>query len=122
MPTPRISSSQWPLAGERQVLATLQFATITTDAMGGRSDPAWTTFAEWRVKAVEVPFVVSDTEATILYELEGPYRRDLWDYYNGGTSLRIIANGLTLKVIQLENPLMRNRTLLAHCGKAVNTQ
>jgi hypothetical protein len=121
MPLPRSSASQWPLTGERRKKATLQYATITTDAMGGRSDPTWTDFGTWYVKATVVPFVVNETEATSLFDCEGPYRRDLWDYFAGGTSVRVVVNGQTLKVLELENPLLLNRTIVAHCGKATNT-
>lgn len=122
MPVPRGGSTQWPNAGERHAHVTLQYATLTTDAMGGRSDPTWTEFGTWWAKVTVVPFIVSDTEATLLYDLEGPYRADLVDRFNAGTSIRAVVNGDTLKVFQVENPQLRNRTLIAHCGKAVNTQ
>jgi hypothetical protein len=33
-----------------------------------------------------------------------------------------VTPSLTLKVFQVENPQLRNRTLVAHCANAVNTQ
>lgn len=121
MPQPRSSGAQWPAAGERHSRVTLQKATITTDAMGGRSDPTWTDFGKWWAKSTVVPFVVIETEATSLFDLEGPYRQDLQDYFTGGTGVRMVVNGLTLKLLELENPLLMNRHHIAHCGKATNT-
>lgn len=90
--------------------------------MGGRSEPTWTDFGTWWAKVLTVPFVNSDMTAAQMYQVEGPYRADLWDYFNAGTGVRVIANGLTLKVSLVENTQLRNRTLLAHCAPAVNTQ
>lgn len=121
MPQPRSSSAQWPTAGERRNKATLQYATITTDAMGGRSDPTWTEFGKWWVKVTVIPFVVNETEATSLFDLEGPFRDDVFDYFTSGTGVRMVVNGMTLKLLEVENPLFQNRTLIAHCGKATTT-
>ncbi len=118
MPQPRSSSAQWPTAGERRSKATLQVATLTTDAMGGRSQPIWAQFGTWFVKVTVVPFVVNETEATSLFDLEGLYRQDLLDHFVAGQGVRLIVNGVTLKLLELENPLFHNRTLIAHCGKA----
>lgn len=121
MPQPR-ASSQWPTAGERHAKTSLQYATPTTDAMGGRSEPTWTEFGTWFAKVLTVPSIVSDTQASLLYQIEGPYRADLLERFIAGTGLRAVVNGLTLKIFQVENPQLRNRTLIAHCANAVTTQ
>ena len=138
MAQPR-QTGAYPSSGERQVKCTLQFATPTIDAMGGRTEPTWTTFGQWFAKVTVVPVVPNETEAVLLYEVEGPYRRDLVEYFNGitrppgvtlpsgftgGLGIRIVTVGLslTLKVFQVENPQLKNRTLVAHCANAVNTQ
>jgi hypothetical protein len=121
MPQPR-STGAWPSAGERRTKCTLQYATPTLDAMGGRGEPVWTDFGTWQVKVATVPVIASDTEAVILYQAEGQYRQDLVDRFKDGEGIRIVSNGLTLKVFQIENPLLVNRTLIAHCADAVNTQ
>jgi hypothetical protein len=101
MAQPR-QTSTWPLAGERQTRCTLQFATPTTDAMGGRGEPVWTDFGTWWAKVTVVPIVPR---------------------FNSGVGIRIVTpNSLTLKVFQIENPLLKNRTLVAHCANATNTQ
>lgn len=121
MAQPR-QAGAWPSAGERQGLAVVQYATVVTDALGGRSDPTWTTFASsWHVKVTVTPFVVSDTQAAMLYQIEGPYRADVVSHYDAGRSLRVLVHGFTLKVIELENPQLRNRTVILHCGKATTT-
>ncbi len=121
MPGPR-QASVWPTAGERATRCTLQYATPTTDAMGGRTEPTWTDFGNWWAKVTVVPIIPNETEAVLLYDVEGQYRADMLERFNSGVGVRIVANGLTLKVFQLENPQLRNRTLVAHCANAVNTQ
>ena len=121
MPQPRTGASV-PLAGERQVRCTLQYATPITDVMGGRGEPIWTDFGTWWAKVAVVPIIPNDTEAVLLYEAEGPYRVDLIDRFNSGVGIRLVANAITLKVFQVENPQLRNRTLVAHCANATNTQ
>lgn len=125
MPAPRVTN-QWPTAGDRHARATLQYSTPTTDGMGGRGEPTWTDFGVWRVKAVTVPDIKNDTQSAILYQLEGPYRRDLVAKERGGIGVRLVVAlagyDLVLKLIKTENPQLRNRTLVAHCADAVNTQ
>lgn len=122
MAQPR-QSSTWPLAGERQVLCRLQYATPTTDGMGGRSEPTWTEFGTWWAKVSVVPIIPNETEAVLLYAVEGPYMVDLITLFNSGVGIRIATpNALTLKVFQVENPQLKNRTLVAHCANAANTQ
>jgi hypothetical protein len=121
MPAPRLGN-QWPTAGERQARCIWQYATPVDDGSGGRGEPVWTDFASWWAKVLTVPAVQNEVDAVILYQAEGPYRSDVVTHFTGGKSLRLVANGLTLKVFQVENPLLRNRTLIAHCANAVNTQ
>lgn len=121
MPQPR-STGAWPSAGERRTKCTLQYASETADPIGGRSATSWTDFGSWNAKVSTVPVISSDTEAVILYQAEGQYRQDIVDRFKTGAGIRIVSNGLTLKVFQIENPLLLNRTLIAHCADAVNTQ
>lgn len=121
MPAPRVAN-QWPTGGERNTRCTLQYATVVIDAMGGREDPTWTTYGTWWAKVVTVPTIQNEVESAILYQAEGPYRSDFYNYFAGGTGQRLIANGITLKVFQVENPLLQNRTLIAHCAPAVTAQ
>ncbi len=90
--------------------------------MGGRGEPTWTDFGTWWAKVNVVPIVPNETDAVLLYEVEGPHREDLQTRFTSGVGIRIATSSLTLKVFQLENPQLRNRTLVAHCASAVNTQ
>lgn len=116
MPAPRASSAQWPTAGERHARASVEYATETTDVIGGRSH-TWSTLGTWWVKVSTVPFVVNETEASLLYQLEGPYWATLQSRFLAGTKLRATVAGYVLTIVQVENPQLRNRTLVAHCGK-----
>jgi head-tail adaptor len=131
MPQPR-STGAWPAAGELRTKCTFQYATPTTDSMGGRSEPTWTDFGGWDAKVMTVPGGVSESKEKSSYEFEGRFRRDVWEYFHGisrpdgldediNVSMRVIWNGLTLKVFDVENPLFQNRTLIVKCAKAVNT-
>jgi head-tail adaptor len=106
----RGGSGAWPRTGERRHKATLQRATNTTDSMGGRTQ-TWTAYDSWAVKVNTVPFAVSDSQATSQYQLEGLYRDDVL------VGDRVLIRGLKLKVILLDNPELKNRTLVAHCSK-----
>lgn len=121
MAQPR-QTGAYPSSGERNVKCTLQYATPVTDGMGGRSEPTWTDFGSWWAKTTVVPIVPNETDAVLLYEVEGPYRADLQERFLAGQGVRVVTNDLTLKVFQVENPQLRNRTLVAHCARAVNTQ
>jgi hypothetical protein len=122
MPAPRSGAAQWPTTGEQDVRCILQYATPTTDAMGGRGEPTWTQFATWWAKALTVPFIKSDVDSSVLYKFEGRYVALILDHFTGGVGVRLLANGLTLKVFQVENPQLQNRTLIVHAANAVTTQ
>lgn len=116
-----VGVAQWPRAGQRNVSGTLEYAAQSRTAMGGYAEPTgWTEIGPWKVSETTVPVVVSETESTSVYVIEGPYRRDLWDYWRaGGKVIRftITAHGLTLKVLELDNPEFRNITLKATCAR-----
>lgn len=124
MPQRQQTSAAYPSSGDRGVHCTLQYATPTTDTMGGRTEPGWTDFGTWWAKLTSIPFVANETEAVTTYQIEGPYRRDFWDRFHGGFTVRIVTTELpiTLKVMLLDNPQLANKTLVAHCAKAVNTK
>jgi hypothetical protein len=114
----RTSISQWPRSGERRHRSVIQRPVVTTDLMGGRTT-TWTSFSTWYVKVTAIPFVITDTQATVLHDCEGLYRSDLEVGYRV-----LIENGdfeLVLKILALENPDAKNRTLVAHCGNALAT-
>lgn len=121
MPQPR-QTAAYPTAGERNVYCVWQYATPTPDGSGGRGEPTWTNFGTWRAKVTTLSEFLDETKAVTTFQVEGPYRRDVVDYDTGGTGLRIVTNGMTLKVALVENPQARNRTLVAHCANAENTQ
>src|SRR5688572_14998922 len=128
----------WPSAGDRQVHCTLQYAIPVEDEGGGRRDPIWSDFGTWWVRLADVPFIPpNEIDNDLLYALEGPYRRDLFDYFNGfsrptgvtlpvgfvgGLGIRIITSVLTLKVFQVQDVLLKHRTLIAYCANAAQTQ
>ena len=78
--------------------------------MGGRTQ-TWAAYDSWAVKVTTVPFAVSDSQATSQYLLEGLYRNDI------EVGDRVLIRGLKLKVILVDNPELRNKTLVAHCSK-----
>lgn len=114
---------QWPSIGERNVNCQVQYATPVTDAMGGREEPIWTEFVHsWWAMVTTIPIVPNETDAVILYEVEGPYVAEILERFITGVGLRIVTADLTLKVFQVEKKQLKNRTLIAHCANAMNTQ
>lgn len=106
----QVGGSAWPRTGERRHKATLQRATTTYDESRGRTQ-TWVAYDSWAVKVTTVPFAVSDSQATSQFLLEGLYRNDL------EVGDRVLVRGMKLKVILLDNPELRNRTLVAHCSQ-----
>lgn len=122
MPGPR-TTSQWPTTGERNVPCRLLYGTQTTDVIGGRTVTTWTPFGPtWHTKVTPLDFAPNETDATTTYEVEGPYREDLWNYFVGGRVVRLKTPHLMLKVFLVSNPQLRNRTLVCQCAIAVRTQ
>jgi hypothetical protein len=109
-------TSQFPSVGERRSFCTLQYATASTDTVGGTTETTWTEFGTWWTKVTVVPVVPDETRAVMLYQAEGAYRTDLLERFMSGTGLRLVTGPLTLKVMAVENPLLRNQTLIAHCA------
>ncbi len=107
--------------GQRRERVQIQKSVTVTDAMGGRTDQRWREFGTWWSKVTVVPFVVSDTQAVMLYQLEGLYRQDVVDLFNGGTGIRVVVKNLTLKVMAYEDPRLLHKTMILHCGKETNT-
>src|SRR5262245_59462804 len=114
-------TGEYPSAGQRGIRCHLQFATPTTDGMGGRTEPIWQEFGTWWAQVTVLPIIPNETEAVLLYQVEGPYRKPIVDKFNTGKGVRIVTETLTLKVFQLENPDLKNRTLVAHCANTVKT-
>lgn len=121
MANPRYST-QWPTAGERHVRAALEYATPTTDELGGVGEPVWTEFGKWWAKVATVMSGVNETDAAISYQVEGPYRSDLVEKFRSGVGVRVVTADYTLKVFKIVDSQLRKRSLIAHCADAVNTQ
>lgn len=112
---------------------TLQYAVEERDPLLGFEDAEWVNFGVWMAKETSEALIKDETEAPLLWHFEGRYRPDLIGYFNGttlptgvtpsasgGLGIRIVTPDVTVKVIQIENPLGVRRTLIAHCAKAVN--
>lgn len=88
--------------------------------MGGTSATSWVDFGTWMARVTIDPKIPNQTESVLLYDVEGLYRKDLITKFLGGVTLRIVAAmegiAVTLTVLQVQNPLLANRTLIAHCA------
>lgn len=89
-----------------------------TDETGGAAE-TWPAFGEDWAAMDEMPFVVSETEATVLYQISMRYRSDVATKFQAGTQLRVVANTKTLKVLAIVNSEDRNRDLILHCGRVL---
>lgn len=103
-------------AGQLRHRVELQEGVTVTDETGGGTE-SWPTFGYDQAAIDGMPFVVSETQATVLYQVALRYRRDLVDKYDAGTQVRVVGNGKTLKVLAVLNAEERNRDLVLHCGR-----
>jgi head-tail adaptor len=103
-------------AGQLRHRIKLQAAVEVEDETGGKTE-TWPTFAFEQAAIDGAPFVVSETQATVLYQVSLRYRADVIEKFDAGTQLRVVGNGKTLKVLALVNAEERNRDLVLHCGR-----
>ena len=103
-------------AGEMRTRIELREGVTVTDETGGGTE-TWPTFGWDWAGITGAPFVVSETQATVLFQVDMRYRADLVTKFDSGTQIRIIGNGKTLKVLALVNADERNRSLALHCGR-----
>ena len=97
-------------AGQRRHQAQLQAPIEGTDALRGRVQ-TWPTYATVWAAVDAKPFVVSEEQATVMYDVTIPYRADVEVQH------RVVVRGLTLKVLALEQPELRARDLVLHCAQ-----
>jgi head-tail adaptor len=103
-------------AGQLRHRVLLQEGVTVTDDTGGGSE-TWATFGQDQAAIEGTPFVVSETQAAVLYAVTLRYRRDVVTKFDAGRQLRVVGNGKTLKVLAIVNTEERNRDLLLHCGR-----
>jgi len=107
-------------AGQRRRKVQLQRGVAVVDAIGGRSQ-TWPSFGtEWA--AVEpIPFVVSEVQATVMYTVTMRYRADVVENDLAGMQQRVVDEdaGITLKILTVVNPELRNRDLVLSCALAI---
>ena len=95
-------------------------ASITVDSHRGSTEN-FAQFGTWRCAAKDVPAVRDEENSTVLHVLEGLWRQDIWDRFNGGKTVRIVVDGMTLKALALENPVPRFRILKVHAAKVTKS-
>ncbi len=103
-------------SGQLRHRVELQEGVTVTDETGGGSE-TWVSFGFDQAAIDSLPFVVTETEATVLYQVSMRYRADLVSRFDAGTQIRVIGNGKTLKVLAIVNSEERNRDLVLHCGR-----
>lgn len=103
-------------AGQRRHRIELQEGVTVTDGMGGRSQ-TWTEFGTDWAAVDNQPFIVSETQAAVLYQVTLKYRADVVTRWDAGTQMRVVGGGKTLKVLAVVNPEQRNIELILHCGE-----
>ena len=97
-------------SGELRHQAQLQSGTPVLDAIRGRTI-TYATYATVPAKLRDMPFVVDETNATVLRMVEIRWREDV------RVGHRVVVAGLTLKVLAQENPDHLNRKLILHCAE-----
>lgn len=103
-------------AGQRRHRVSLEQGTEVKDVIGGETTTLWTSFGHDWAAIDETPFIVSETEASLLYRVTLRYRADVITRFTAGGALRVVGETRTLKVLQVENPEERNIELILHCS------
>jgi head-tail adaptor len=96
----------------------LQEGVEVIDALGGRSQ-TWPAFGTDWAAIDNQPFIVSETQAAVLYQVTVRFRQDVIDRFDAGTQIRVVGGGRTVKVLAIVNPEQRNIELVLHCGDAL---
>lgn len=104
-------------AGARRHRVALQQGVSTLDALRGRTQ-TWTTYATVWAAIDEMPAVVSETQATVLYQVTLLFRADTFAKYLAGTQQQVLTTQKALKVIEVVNPDERNLDLVLYCALA----
>ena len=106
--------------GQLRQRITLQEAVSTTDVLGGRSE-TWQEFGQDWAAIDPMPFIVSEVQATVLFQVSMRYRADVVEKNLAGTQIRVVEqkNDRVLKVLAVINPEERQRDLVLTCGRAV---
>jgi SPP1 family predicted phage head-tail adaptor len=99
--------------GDRVKRIALLKPTVVVDGMGGETR-TWSEYGKAWAAVTEQPFVVNETQATVLRIVEIPYRNDVADGH------RVTSGSHTWSVLAVVNPEQRNRALQLHCGTAVS--
>lgn len=103
-------------AGQLRHRVELQEGVQVRDETRGVTE-TWPRFGYDQAAIDSLPFVVSETQATVLFQVSMRYRSDLIAKFDGGTQIRVVGNGKTLKVLAIVNAEERNRDLVLHCGR-----
>lgn len=108
--------------GRYEHVALLQSATgAVLDSKRGRVE-TFSQWGTWRVSVTDVARVRDEKDNSVLHVLEGLWRQDIWDRFFGtGRTVRIVVKGMTLKVLNLENPDGRKRLMKAHTAKVIES-
>lgn len=109
-------------AGQRIHKCQLQSATVTKDALRGRTN-VWTTYATTLAAVDVTPFVVTEQSATLLYLVTIPYDERV-DVQQRALITLINGDELRLKVLAVVNPELRaSRTdMVLHCAEATDDE
>jgi head-tail adaptor len=106
-------------SGQRKKKVTLQEGNEVLDPLRGRTQ-TWSTYAtDW---AAVLPTVVamSETEATQTFLVQMRYRQGVFDRHLAGTQQRLLIGDYTLKLLEPENPELRNRDMRLYCAEATD--
>ena len=103
--------------GRYRHVASLQAASsVTMDPHRGRIEN-FTSFGTWRCAITDQPMVKTEQDAVVMYLLEGLWRKDAWDKFSAGKTVRVVAKGMTLKALAMVNVGQINMVLQIHAAR-----
>jgi head-tail adaptor len=107
-------------AGQRSRRVKLQKGVAVVDELGGRSQ-TWPQFGTDWAAVAPLADVLSEVQATVIYNVTMRYRADVMDNYLAGLQQRVVDEdaGITLKVLAVVDSDLRHRDMVLNCAKAI---
>lgn len=106
-------------AGQRRERVTLWSSTAAVDTLLSQTPGDFTQFGSDWAAMDEILWVKDASEHGKTYEVTIKYRSDIvTEFETSKKRVQVRGAGVTLNLLEIENPERRNRDLVLHCGAA----
>lgn len=106
-------------AGQRRTRITLWATTEAVDSLLSQQDGTFVQFGTDDAAIDEMAFIMNESEHGILHKVTVKYRADVVARFaTANTRVQVRGGGLTLNLLEIENPERRDIELILHCAPA----